>query len=66
MGFNDKAKLCGVMLLDEGCFGTFHFGFGSNILLGGINKSDFHLDLVVFANELSVDGNIINLKYSDW
>ena len=65
VGFNDKAKLCGIMLLDEGCFGTFHFGFGSNILLGGINKSDFHLDLVVFANELSVDGKIINLKYSD-
>jgi len=65
VGFNDKAKLCGIMLLDEGCFGTFHFGFGSNILLGGVNKSDFHLDLVIFANELSVDGKIINLKYSD-
>ena len=65
LGFNNKAKLCGIMLLDEGCFGTFHFGFGSNILLGGINKSDFHLDFVIHANELSVDGKIINLKHGN-
>ena len=43
------------MLLDEGCFGTFHFGFGSNILLGGQNRTNFHLDFVIQAHRLLVD-----------
>jgi len=62
IGFNDKAKLCGTMLLDEGCFGTFHFGFGSNILLGGQNRTNFHLDFVIQAHRLLVDEKMINLK----
>jgi len=66
IGFNDKAKLCGTMLLDEGCFGTFHFGFGSNILLGGQNKTNFHLDFVILAHTLLVDGKMINLKRENY
>ena len=62
VGFNDQAKLCGNMLLDEGCFGTMHFGFGSNIILGGKNVTNFHLDFIIFANELIVDGKFLNIE----
>lgn len=46
-GFNKKAILCGIMLEDEGCFGTIHIGFGSNSTIGGKNKVPFHLDMII-------------------
>lgn len=59
IGFNDKADLSGNMLLDEGCYGTIHFGFGSNISLGGLNSINFHLDFVFYAKELILDNECI-------
>jgi len=47
IGLNPEAELCGLMLEDEGCLGTVHFGFGSNITVGGKNAVNFHLDFVV-------------------
>jgi leucyl aminopeptidase (aminopeptidase T) len=47
IGLNPQARLCGVMLEDEGCAGTVHFGFGSNVTIGGLNKVGFHLDFIV-------------------
>lgn len=61
IGFNPEAKLCGNMLMDEGCFGTFHFGFGSNATVGGKNKVSFHLDFVFYANEFHLDGKVVRL-----
>ena len=61
VGFNNKAKLCGNMLIDEGTYGTIHFGFGSNITIGGLNKVNFHLDFVLYANKMNIDGQIIHL-----
>ncbi len=60
-GLNPKAILRGVMLEDEGCMGTVHFGFGSNILLGGKNKVPFHLDMVMRYPTVTVD----NEKFYD-
>lgn len=58
IGFNPAAKLCGNMLIDEGCYGTFHFGFGSNSTVGGKNQVSFHLDFIFFASEVTIDGQL--------
>ncbi|MDG1144152.1 MAG: hypothetical protein P8N92_05745 [Burkholderiales bacterium] len=56
VGLNNKAQLTGSMLTDEGAMGTMHFGFGSNITVGGLNDVSFHLDFVFRKASLSVDG----------
>lgn len=62
IGFNKKAHVIGNMLIDEGSFGTMHFGFGSNVALGGNNKISFHVDFVFYSNELYLDGQLINMN----
>lgn len=59
IGLNPEARLCGLMLEDEGCLGTVHFGFGSNITIGGQNKTNFHLDMVIRKPTVEVDGKRI-------
>lgn len=55
-GLNPNARLQGVMLEDEGCLGTVHFGFGSNTLIGGKNQISFHLDMIARYPTVLVDG----------
>lgn len=59
IGLNPMCTLNGRMLEDEGCMGTVHFGFGSNVSFFGTIESKFHLDMVFVAPSVSVDGNII-------
>ncbi len=59
IGFNENASLCGNMLIDEGTYGTIHFGFGSNDTIGGKNSSSTHIDFVVYCNEIELDGKKI-------
>jgi len=59
VGMNPLCKLNGNMLDDEGCYGTVHFGFGSNISFGGINKCASHLDMVIREPIFTVDDKII-------
>ena len=56
IGLNPEAQLCGLMLEDEGALGTIHFGFGSNATIGGANKTDFHLDMIVRNPTVEIDG----------
>lgn len=56
LGLNPWAELTGRMLEDEGCAGTAHFGFGSNATIGGKNSVPFHLDFVLQAPYVWVDG----------
>ena len=56
IGFNNKAKLSGNMLIDEGTQGSVHFGFGSNWTIGGENKVSFHLDFVMMNPTVTIDG----------
>lgn len=59
IGFNDRAVLCGNMLIDEGTRGCIHFGIGSNWTIGGTNKVDFHLDFVVKDANVDIDGDTV-------
>lgn len=59
IGFNDQAKLCGNMLIDEGARGCVHFGIGSNWTIGGTNRVNFHLDCLVKHANVEVDGRQI-------
>ncbi len=61
IGFNPEAKLCGNMLMDEGCYGAFHFGFGSNATVGGTNSVPFHVDFVFYASQFYADGKLIDV-----
>ena len=56
IGLNPNARLTGKMLTDEGAIGSVHFGFGSNITVGGLNDVPFHLDFVIRKPSLEVDG----------
>ena len=62
IGFNEKAKLCGNMLIDEGAANCIHFGFGSNSTVGGKNEVSFHLDFIVKNANLFVDDKLIIKK----
>lgn len=59
VGFNNKAKLCGNMLIDEGVYGCVHFGVGSNYTIGGKNKVQFHLDFVINKATVKLDDFVI-------
>ena len=56
IGLNPRSKLTGNMLTDEGALGCVHFGFGSNITVGGKNDVPFHLDFVIRKPDLIIDG----------
>ena len=58
-GFNKKAEITGHMLCDEGAYGCVHFGFGSNYTVGGKNKIDFHVDMILKKPTVFVDKRII-------
>lgn len=64
-GFNKKSYLTGHMLCDEGAFGHLHFGFGSNYTVGGKNKINFHVDMIIKEPEVYIDNKLIlkNYKY---
>lgn len=55
IGLNHKAHLTGKMLTDEGCRGCVHFGFGSNITVGGQNDINFHIDFVMKKANVYID-----------
>ena len=59
IGLNPDAKLSGHMLTDEGSKGCIHLGFGANHTVGGKNKIDFHIDLVMKKTSLYIDGKLI-------
>ena len=40
------SSLCGVEVLDEKMYGTFHLGIGENTMFGGENEADIHIDFV--------------------
>jgi len=60
IGMNPKAKMGrGIILEDEGEFGAVHIGLGEGHLFGSSIRAKAHLDLVLKAPTLEVDGNVI-------
>jgi leucyl aminopeptidase (aminopeptidase T) len=56
VGLNPQARLCGLMLEDEGALGVVHIGIGTNITLGGTIEAEVHYDLLMKGATLTVDG----------
>jgi len=59
IGTNDKAEITGTTIEDEKVLGTCHIAFGNNRFFGGTNQVDFHMDCVMRAPTIVVDGRII-------
>jgi len=59
VGLNPKARICGIMLEDEGALGTAHIGIGDNHTSGGTVKAPLHLDLIINNPTLELDGKVI-------
>jgi leucyl aminopeptidase (aminopeptidase T) len=49
----------GIMLEDEGVFGSVHIGIGTNITLGGNVKAAIHYDLLMWEATIDLDGDIV-------
>lgn len=56
VGLNPECKFNGLMLEDEGVFGSVHIGIGSSITLGGTVKAACHYDLIMTGVTLVADG----------
>ncbi len=62
IGLNDLASFCGILCIDEGVSGTVHIGLGSNITIGGENRVNFHLDLIIRKPTLMIDDIVVIKK----
>lgn len=56
IGLNPECKFMGLMLEDEGVYGSVHIGIGSNLTLGGNIKAACHYDLIMTGATLVADG----------
>lgn len=59
VGLNPRCQFNGLMLEDEGVFGSVHIGIGSSITLGGTVKAACHYDLIMTGVTLVADGTTI-------
>jgi len=59
IGLNPKSRMSGLMLEDEGVFGTVHIGIGTSITLGGKIKAALHYDLIMWRPTVELDGKVI-------
>jgi aminopeptidase len=57
IGLNSEVTVpCGNIMLDEKIPGTIHIAVGDNRMLGGVNESSLHWDLLVMNPTVTVDG----------
>lgn len=59
VGLNPKCRFIGLMLEDEGVYGSVHIGIGTSITLGGVVKAACHYDLIMTKPTIVVDGRTV-------
>lgn len=59
MGLNPGGSICGVPMETESALGTAHIALGNSIAYGGTVDAVAHLDCVMSAATLEVDGEVI-------
>jgi 2,5-dihydroxypyridine 5,6-dioxygenase len=59
VGLNPQARMCGLMLEDEGVLGVVHIGIGSSLTLGGTIKAKTHYDLLMYGATLTVNNQTL-------
>jgi aminopeptidase len=59
IGTNPSARITGKVLEDEKVEGTIHIAFGTNTSIGGENEAAVHLDGVIRAPTVELDGRTI-------
>lgn len=58
-GLNPKCEMRGIMLDDEGVYGTSHIGIGTSTSLGGTVKAPMHYDALMWKPTLELDGRVV-------
>jgi leucyl aminopeptidase (aminopeptidase T) len=64
-GLNPMCRMQGIMLEDEGVYGTSHIGIGTSTLLGGTVKAPMHFDIIMWNPTLVLDGTVV-LRDGEW
>ncbi|CEP66305.1 Uncharacterized [Moorella glycerini] len=59
IGTNDRARVSGNILEDEKVYGTVHLAFGDNTTFGGTVRAGVHIDGVIMAPDLYLDGKLV-------
>lgn len=59
VGTNPKARVTGAILEDEKVLGTVHIAFGNNVSMGGTVDVPFHVDGILLAPTLWLDGELL-------
>ncbi|MBU1084453.1 MAG: aminopeptidase [Candidatus Omnitrophota bacterium] len=62
IGLNPKAKITGNILEDEKVIGTVHVAVGNDLSFGGTNDVALHLDGVIRAPDIYLDGAVLMKK----
>jgi leucyl aminopeptidase (aminopeptidase T) len=58
-GLNPECRMQGIMLEDEGVYGTSHIGIGTSSLLGGEIRAKMHFDIIMWNPTLVLDGKTV-------
>lgn len=64
IGLNPSCRFIGLMLEDEGVFGSVHIGIGTSANLGGELRAACHYDLIMTKPTVIADGKVL-LKDGD-
>lgn len=59
IGLNPNCRFIGLMLEDEGVYGSIHIGIGTSANLGGELRAACHYDLIMTEATVTLDGKVV-------